>query len=466
MNLSSVSDTASLVSAINNAISTASTGSAPALGSARPALWHPPSRTPAASTLVHFQHVGVPGTGGGQDVQRAVGELPRRRSIGAGSRYHHHGGGRGHYQPGGADHHGFRPGRPREGFDFGLRSLVPGRTDHCFHVGNVSDAIGSLQTQVASSSALQAAAISFSVAAGTGALQFKSASGESLSVMATGDINNQLGLGSFVTNTSSHSAVQYSSIQGSAKASFNATTNNQATVEVSINGGAATSLSVNLTDKDLGATAAKTTTTTALDATAIRALEGKVLTVSVDGISATTATLDGGAPATTSGSVNLQSSAVTVAAATFSKTVGHGAMTVGGSTDWASTKQSFTVNVNGGGAQTINLTTNYSAIDGAHDSALQTEIQGQLTGATVSVASGVVSFTATTAGAGAGGGIVIGGAAAATLRGGGAWDGATTLVGANGNNQIQIATNASGYWGMPHLLLPMAPTMTPPLPRW
>src|SRR5450759_2310245 len=158
-------------------------------------------------------------------------------------------------------------------------------------IGFVSNAIDNLESQVSSNSQLAAAGISLSVVGGQ--LQFKSATGESLSVMASGDTTNQLGLGSFVSSASAFSAVDYHTLTGLATyASTGTTTNNQATMEISINGEAATGVSVNLKSVALGATQANTTTTTALSNANIAALNTDTLIVSVDGIQAT-ATLSG-----------------------------------------------------------------------------------------------------------------------------------------------------------------------------
>src|ERR1017187_4502059 len=309
-------------------------------------------------------------------------------------------------------------------------------------IGQVSNAIASLESQVASSAQLAAAGISLSVVGGQ--LQFKSATGDSLNVMATGDTTNQLGLGSFVTNaTALGGTVDYRQITGALATYAPTTTNDNATMEISINGQAATGVSVNLTSAALGATASNTTTTTALTSATIDALNGKALTVSVDGIAATTAALTGGTAAAVTGSGGVFAGSTTIVAATTSQVVGSAAVTV---TDWTTTADHFTVSVNGGTAQTIFLS-GMSYLGAASDAALQTMIQGQLSGATAAVALGIVTFTAAAAGAGAGGGIVVAngtGTGMTKLDGGGNF---TTgpVVGANGNNQLEVSTNVAGY---------------------
>src|ERR1035441_2982412 len=231
-------------------------------------------------------------------------------------------------------------------------------------IGQVSNAIASLESQVASSAQLAAAGISLSVVGGQ--LQFKSATGDSL---------NELGLGSFVTNaTALGGTVDYRQITGALATYAPTTTNDNATMEISINGQAATGVSVNLTSAALGATASNTTTTTALTSATIDALNGKALTVSVDGIAPTPP----------------PPRPRTLPPAPRAQVVGSLAVTA---TDWTTTADHFTVSVNGGAAQTIFLSgMNYATT--ADDAALPTLLRGQLSGATVAVAARIVTFTA------------------------------------------------------------------------
>src|ERR1019366_1632125 len=124
--------------------------------------------------------------------------------------------------------------------------------------GQVSDAVTSLEGQVSSNAQLSAAGISLTVVNnGQGnQFQFTSATGESLNVVATGDATNQLGLGSFVTSATS--AVDYRTITSLAVYDPTATHNDQAAMQFSINGAAATALTVYLTGGNAAASTVKT----------------------------------------------------------------------------------------------------------------------------------------------------------------------------------------------------------------
>ena len=120
----------------------------------------------------------------------------------------------------------------------------------------VGGAVTDLVNKVASNNALKAAGISLSGTAGS-PLVFTSARGESFSVMATGDATNQLGLGSFVTNGSASGAVDYKSITGAVSSDVSSA-NDQASLQFSINGAAATAVSIDLTAGDAVAASLKT----------------------------------------------------------------------------------------------------------------------------------------------------------------------------------------------------------------
>jgi len=121
--------------------------------------------------------------------------------------------------------------------------------------GQVSDAITSLESEDSSSAQLAAAGISLAVVSNK--LVFTSATGETLNVMATGDKTNQLGLGAFTRSSASTTAVDYNTITGSAAYSnAGAVTNDNASMQISINGAAASDVSVNLASTALGATKA------------------------------------------------------------------------------------------------------------------------------------------------------------------------------------------------------------------
>jgi flagellin len=98
-------------------------------------------------------------------------------------------------------------------------------------------ALSYLQTQVAQNAALKTAGITVTQATPSSALVFTSATGETFSVQATGDTANSLGLGS-LDNTSaiSSSPAFYSTITGGNYASLN-TGNGLATLGFSLDGG-------------------------------------------------------------------------------------------------------------------------------------------------------------------------------------------------------------------------------------
>jgi flagellin len=216
------------------------------------------------------------------------------------------------------------------------------------HDVNVDAAITDLKGQVSASSDLQKAGISVAVT-DDGKLQFTSARGESFNVMATGDTKNQLGLGSFVTNSNAGSKVDYNSIQGD---SYNYATalNDQATLQVSFNGAAAVPISIDLT----GGNAVESSTTSSAIANP------------------------------------------NIVASTKSSTIGANTMAAN---DWSAANESFTVAVNGGSAQTVTLTTNYAGPgNAASQTALLTEINNQLTGAVASFSNDKLKIDASTAG--------------------------------------------------------------------
>jgi flagellin len=100
-------------------------------------------------------------------------------------------------------------------------------------VNTVDAAINSLQTQVQQNTALQAAGITVSGAAGS-PLVFTSSTGETFNVQSTGDTSNVLGLGSLDTSAAVSSPAFYSTITGAAPS---VTGNGLATLGFSLNGG-------------------------------------------------------------------------------------------------------------------------------------------------------------------------------------------------------------------------------------
>jgi len=106
----------------------------------------------------------------------------------------------------------------------------------------VAAAIADLQTQVAADATLSAAGISLTT--NTGTLQFSNARGERFSVETSGDVRNLLGMGSFQAGSAGE--FDYVSLDG---APLSANAAGSATLEFSINGGASTATAVTV---DLG----------------------------------------------------------------------------------------------------------------------------------------------------------------------------------------------------------------------
>ncbi len=101
----------------------------------------------------------------------------------------------------------------------------------------VSDATSDLINQVKQNQQLQDAGISVSLTSDN-KLQFSNANGSSFSVSSVGDTANALGLGTFVTNSALNGAASYSDITAGVSYSAAATGNGVATLGFSLNGGA------------------------------------------------------------------------------------------------------------------------------------------------------------------------------------------------------------------------------------
>jgi flagellin len=401
VNLSSVSDTASLVSALNSAMAAAGTGSPQALAFARAGI--------VASVVTDStgQHLGFTSSTSAFQVQ--AGDKMANAMLGnflSGSQ--------------GADITTSVTGATT---DLVGNTFAPGATGVTVRIqgsglaapvdlnvatgGLVGAAITSLQGQVSSNAQLAAAGISLSVVANQ--LVFTSATGETLSVMATGDKTNQLGLGSFARSSASTSAVDYKSITSLAVYDPTTTNNDQATMQFSINGAAATALTVDLTGGD--ATASKTTSSAYASQNIVTGVND-ALTFSVDGI-AVSATLSANA----ADAKVAATSADFVGAATHSLHAAYSAASASTgdvfAQDFTNNNASFTVKVDGqANAQTINLTGNYT-VGGDY----VTAINAQLTGATASYAAGALTITSNTTGAGSHVNIIAGAATEAQIVG-------------------------------------------------
>ncbi|MBL8242452.1 MAG: hypothetical protein JNM66_33810 [Bryobacterales bacterium] len=104
----------------------------------------------------------------------------------------------------------------------------------------IDQAIADLTSQIASNSGLQAAGITASTAAPGAPLVFTSARGERFEVLASGDLNGLLGLGSFRSSGGAVGTFDYPTVTGSA-GTFAASAE---TLEFSIGGGPTISISV------------------------------------------------------------------------------------------------------------------------------------------------------------------------------------------------------------------------------
>lgn len=122
-----------------------------------------------------------------------------------------------------------------------------------------------LNSKISTNSALQAAGITLTTSAAGNNLVFSSSKGEQFQVLATGDSQNVLGLGSFVTGPAI-SPTDYTSITAGNNYSQSTIGTGTATLQVSLSGQAANSnaISVNLTGAGTDATAGTTTGTVAV----------------------------------------------------------------------------------------------------------------------------------------------------------------------------------------------------------
>jgi flagellin len=385
VNLSGVSDAASLVTAFNSAITSAGTGSPQALAFAKAGIVASVTTDGSGQHLAFTSGTSAFQVQAGDKIGNAVlGNFLGSTSEGADIATTVTGGTTAAMTA--PTTTAFAPGGPVQVRIQGSGLAAPIELTIASGIGQVSDAISNLQSQVSAKAELQAAGISLSVV--NNQLTFTSKSGESLSIMATGDKTNQLGLGSFVTNSSSHSAVDYSSIDGAVSTYAATTKNDTATMQISIGGAAATDVSVALTDKTLGATASSTTTTTALSNANIASLNGDTLSVSVDGITATTVALSGSAAG------SLQATAGVGTPTFVAESSGVATGTLAPTTMTLNNALSFTVNVDSGITQTINIAA------GTYNNGLTTDtssfihqINASLVGATATEASGIISIT-------------------------------------------------------------------------
>jgi len=155
----------------------------------------------------------------------------------------------------------------------------------------VAQAISTLGTQVGSDSALKAAGITLTTTTAGDALTFTSSKGEKFDVQVTGDTQNLLGFGSFVTGA--NGAVDYRSVGGASDYN-SATAVGTNTYEISLNGGASSthSIAVDLSAGD--ATAAKVTSTNTSATPVAVTANNNVLNLAVNGVGFTVTLTPGG----------------------------------------------------------------------------------------------------------------------------------------------------------------------------
>jgi flagellin len=141
-------------------------------------------------------------------------------------------------------------------------------------------AITDLTNKIAANASLKAAGITVSGAPG-GALTFTSVRGEKVSVLATGDTANSLGLGTFLAGTGN--AADYATLQAGG-AYNNATAYGIAKFEISVNGAAS---STNVVSVNLDAGNATAAVASAVDSDQ----HGNTITFNLDGAGAQTVSL-------------------------------------------------------------------------------------------------------------------------------------------------------------------------------
>ena len=262
-------------------------------------------------------------------------------------------------------------------------------------------AIADLQSQFQSNAALVAAGLTMSNTAGGntvgGHLTFTSASGQSFNVQVTGDSQNMLGLGSFLSDSSGNA--DYKTITGTSAYDPSAVTGDATTtglasgLEISLNGQS----SIALTPIDLtagahavaaSATSSASVASGAVDITATNA--NLDITVTNNGVATTHAfalstnqVATSGARASTVTSANIAGAPVTVAA--------------------TSHNNQFTVAVDGGSATTLTVADGVYSTAGAFLTAVQNAISGSALNGLVTAgwAAGTNALTLTSASSGA-----------------------------------------------------------------
>jgi flagellin len=296
----------------------------------------------------------------------------------------------------------------------------------------VTTAIADLSSQVANNAALQAAGITLTSATAGSPLVFSSARGEQFTVQASGDTADDLGFGSFQKNALNQ--FDYNQLQAAGTYNPAAAVPSDAgtaTLQFSINGAASNgnAVAINL---GLGDAQAASVTSGALGATTSINAGNNQLNVALDG-TIHNVTLTNSTPATAAtlaaGNVDL-TGGITIAAAT-SGTESSADLTSGVAV--TSSADILAIKVDGGPTQTFTLAT----ATGQHAS----DIAGQLTGligATASAVGGHLVITSNSTGTTSGIQILAPTDSADTLLG---FPDNNNHTGTNGNNQMTIATD-------------------------
>ncbi len=178
--------------------------------------------------------------------------------------------------------------------DISLNTFTAGTTTS-------ADVLADLQTKISNSSELTGAGISLTTSAVGNNLVFTSSKGEQFQVTSTGDSENLLGLGSFLSGA--NSAVDYTTITAGSSYSTSAS-NGTASFELSLNGGASSTntFSANLSGGDATAATQTGTVTYASGRVDLSAGTAGNLVLRVDGGASFTAAL-GTSATTTVGSI-------------------------------------------------------------------------------------------------------------------------------------------------------------------
>ncbi|MFM2125456.1 MAG: hypothetical protein RL328_1907, partial [Acidobacteriota bacterium] len=173
-----------------------------------------------------------------------------------------------------------------------------------------ADVLADLQTKIANSSELSGAGITLTSSAVGNNLVFTSSKGEQFQVSSTGDTENLLGLGSFLSG--SNGAVDYTTITAGSSYSTSGA-NGTASFELSLNGNASSSntFSANLSGGD--ATAASQTGTVVYTAGVVDLTGGGNLVLRVDGGASFSAALGTSATTTVSSILSTINTAYTTA---------------------------------------------------------------------------------------------------------------------------------------------------------